>query len=103
MNIFRNITKIIFNEKNARKEALYPKLLKCARVVLKQVDRALENVKVTALDSDQKKKWLNQVKRYRDLTVKVISQTERRVIRKESVHSSEKNCEFIRVAQRHYR
>ncbi len=36
------------------------------------------------------KKWLDQVERYRDLTLKVIHQTERRVIRKESVHSSEK-------------
>jgi len=80
----------IFNAKNARKEVLYPKLLKCTRVVLVQIDRSLEKVKATALDSDQKKKWLNQVKRYRDLTVKIISQTERRVIRKESVHSSEK-------------
>jgi IS5 family transposase len=55
-----------------------------------QVDRGLENIKATALDSDQKKKWLNQVERHRDLTLKVISQTERRVIRKENVHLSEK-------------
>ena len=80
----------IFNAKNTGKEALYPKLLKCVRVVLRQVDRSLEKIKAGAPDSDQKKKWLDQVERYRDLTLKVIHQTERRVIRKESVHSSEK-------------
>jgi hypothetical protein len=34
--------------------------------------------------------WVSQVEQYRDLTMKVINQTERRVIQKESVHSSEK-------------
>jgi IS5 family transposase len=41
----------IFNAKNTEKEALYPKLLKCARVVLMQVDRSLKDIKATALDS----------------------------------------------------
>jgi len=80
----------IFNAKNTRKEVLYPNLLKLARVVLKQVDRGLDSVEEAVCDSDQKKKWILDIERYRDLTLKVISQTERRVIYKESVHSSEK-------------
>jgi len=80
----------IFNAKNAGKEALYPKLLKLVRVVLKHVDRGLETVKLGARDSAKKNKWISQVERYRDLTLRVIDQTERRVIQKESVHSSEK-------------
>jgi IS5 family transposase len=80
----------IFNAKKAGKEVLYPKLLKLVRVVLKQVDRSLESVNVGICDSERKRKWVRDLERYRDLTLKVIDQTERRVIRKESVHSSEK-------------
>ena len=80
----------IFNAKNSGKEALYPRLLKLVRVVLKQTDRGLEDVKVGARDSDKARQWTSQVERYRDLTLRVIDQTERRVIQKESVHSSEK-------------
>ena len=65
-------------------------MLKLVRVVLKQVDRGLGSVKVDTFDSGQKRKWISQVEQYRDLTLKVIDQTERRVIRKESVPSSEK-------------
>jgi len=80
----------IFNAKKAGKVVLYPKLLKLVRVVLKQVDRSLESVNVGICDSERKRKWVRDLERYRDLTLKVIDQTERRVIRKESVHSSEK-------------
>ena len=80
----------IFNAKNAGKEAQYPKLLKLVRVVLKQVDRGLKCVKVDVCDSARKRQWISQVERYRDLTLRVIDQTERRVIQKESVHSAEK-------------
>ena len=80
----------IFNAKNARKEVLYPNLLKLSRVVLQQVDRGLKSVKADTFDADKKRKWISQVEHYRDLVLKVIDQTERRVIRKESVPSSEK-------------
>jgi len=80
----------IFNAKNAGKEVLYPSLLKLIRIVLKQVDRGLQSVMTGACDSEEKQKWIREVEHYRDLTQKVISQTERRVIHKESVHSSEK-------------
>ena len=80
----------IFNAKNTVKEALYPDLLKCAWIVLGQVNRCLDDITPSTLDSDQKKKWLDELERYRNLTLKVIRQTERRVIQKEPVHSSEK-------------
>jgi IS5 family transposase len=80
----------VFNAKKAEKEVLYPKLIKRVRIVLKQVDRGLESVNAGSGDSERKRKWIRDVERYRDLTLIVIDQTERRVVRKESVHSSEK-------------
>jgi len=80
----------IFNAKNADKEKLYPALLKLARVVLKQAERGLKKAIEKGNDSAATKNWLAQVEHYRDLLVKIICQTERRVIKKEKVHSSEK-------------
>ena len=80
----------IFNAKNAEKERLYPDLLKRARKVLKQVDRGLQSVRSGAGESDQKENWILAMEHYRDLMQQVIDQTRRRVIDKESVHSSEK-------------
>ena len=80
----------IFNAKKAEKERLYPDLLKRARTVLKQVDRGLQSVRLGAGKSDQKEKWVLALEHYRDLMQQVIDQTQRRVIDKESVHSSEK-------------
>jgi IS5 family transposase len=80
----------IFNAKNAEKERLYPDLLKLSRLVLKQVDRGLQSVRSGAGESDQKENWVLAMEHYRDLMQQVIDQTKRRVIDKESVHSSEK-------------
>jgi IS5 family transposase len=80
----------IFNAKKTGKEVLYPKLLQIVRIVLKQVDRGLAVVELGACDSDKKKRWVSQVEQYRNLALRVVNQTERRVIRKENVHSSEK-------------
>ncbi|MFT7288369.1 MAG: IS5 family transposase [Halieaceae bacterium] len=77
----------IFNAKNARKESLYPNLLKLYRVVVKQVASGLESVKADTFDAEKKGTWIHQAEHYRDLMLNVIDQTERRVIRKESVHS----------------
>ncbi len=80
----------IFNAKKAGKKTLYPKLLQIPGIVLKQVKRGLEAVEVGACDSDKKKQWVSQVEQYRDLALRVINQTERRVIQGQSVHSSKK-------------
>jgi IS5 family transposase len=80
----------IFNAKNALKEALYPELLKIVSVVLKQVERGLIQVKAEGSNLVSMQNWIEEVEHYRDLTLKIVKQTERRVIAKESVPSSEK-------------
>ncbi len=80
----------IFNAKNAEKELLYPDLLKIVDIVLKQVERALLQVRAEGVPSISMKKWITSVEHYRDLTLRIVSQTVRRVIDKESVPSSEK-------------
>ena len=80
----------IFNAKNARKEVLYPKLLQVVKVVLKQVERALQQVLKKGVPSASMQKWIENLKHYRDLTLRIVSQTVRRVIDKKSVPSSEK-------------
>jgi len=79
----------IFNAKKAGKEALYPELLKVARLVVAQADRATVRIQQEGTGPDVGR-WLREVKHYRGLTSKVIQQTERRVIDGETVPSSEK-------------
>ncbi len=69
---------------------LYPDLLKLTRVVLRQVTLALSKVEKECEHSEKVLKWQDKVEHHRDLLLKVINQTERRVINKEKVHSSEK-------------
>ena len=80
----------IFNAKNAEKEVLYPDLLKLVDLVLKQVERGLIQVKEKGEQSDSMNDWLNEVERYRDLTLRVVDQTRRRVVEKQTVPPSEK-------------
>lgn len=80
----------IFNAKKSEKEALYSQLMKCCRVVLAQVDRAVQSVRVGAQDQEEAKKWIEKIEHFRDLTVQVMDQTERRVIKNESVPACEK-------------
>lgn len=80
----------IFNAKKAEKVTIYPKLLHVVEIVLKQVGRALGKVKLESVDCVLQRKWMTQVEYYRDLLLKVVDQTVRRVIYEESVPSSEK-------------
>lgn len=80
----------IFNAKNTEKEALYPELIQCARTVLAQVSRSIQKVKLKATAAKKVDTWVKNIEHYSHLLVKVIDQTERRVIHKESVPSSEK-------------
>jgi len=80
----------IFNAKKALKDVLYPDLLKIAGIVLKQVERALLTIKKITVLSESQQKWVCEIESYRDLTIKIMGQTERRVINKENVLSSEK-------------
>jgi len=86
----KSLTFAIFNAKNATKEALYPALLTLVRLVLKQVDRALLQIKQVSRLTVSQQRWVDTLEHYSDLTRKIMRQTERRVINKESVPSSEK-------------
>jgi len=80
----------IFNAKKATKNELYPELLKIARLVLRQADRARQKVVDDADASRALKKWLGALEHYRQLLSRVIEQTERRVIHDEHVPASDK-------------
>lgn len=80
----------IFNGKKAEKEALYPELLHVANIAAGQAERGLEQVAANCALSASQQKWLAKVRHYRELLLKVISQTERRIIDKEKVPASEK-------------
>ena len=78
----------IFHAKKAEKHALYPLLLRAVRVVLKQAERAL--IQVKAQGNPSKNQWCEQIEHYRELLLKVVDQTQRRVIQGENVPASEK-------------
>jgi len=80
----------IFNAKNAKKEALYPKYLRIARTVLKQAKRALDHDDIKNSSHEKSQQWLANVEHYKKLLLKVIDQTQQRVIQKEKVPASEK-------------
>jgi len=80
----------IFNAKNTVKEVLYPDLIKLVSVVLRQIERGVVQVKEDAVSSESTRQWIDNVMHYRNLLLKVVDQTERRVIKKEHVPSSEK-------------
>ncbi len=80
----------IFNAKKADKDVLYPDLLKIARLVIKQAQRALGRVTETADVTKSQQTWLQKLAYYQALAQQVVTQTERRVILQERVPSSEK-------------
>ena len=80
----------IFNAKKAEKNRLYSKLLQTVDVVLKQVERALKRIKSEGTDSERQTNWTDQIEHYRDLLLKVVDQTKRRIIGHENVPSSKK-------------
>lgn len=80
----------IFNAKVALKEALYPDLLNLVAIVIKQVDRGLLQAKACSVVSNSLQKWIDDVDRFRDLTLKVVDQTQRRIFCDEKVPASEK-------------
>tara|TARA_B100000809_G_scaffold260161_1_gene306565 strand:- start:315 stop:1004 length:690 start_codon:yes stop_codon:yes gene_type:complete len=59
-------------------------------ITLNQVDRALTKIKLEASDLSKKEDWIKKVEHFKDLALKVVDQTDRRVIQKEKVLSSEK-------------
>jgi len=80
----------IFHAKKPEKEALYPKLLFCADVVLKQVNRTLETLEQLAVVKESALRWVSRVEHYRQLLCRVIHQTQQRVYNDSPIASSEK-------------
>ncbi|MEA3643895.1 MAG: ISNCY family transposase [Lamprobacter sp.] len=80
----------IFHAKKPEKNRLYPELIRCARVALEQTSKAIDKVRLHAADEIRCRPWIDEVEHYRGLLIKVIDQTERRVIHNEKVPASEK-------------
>ena len=80
----------IFNAKKAEKEALYPQLIACALLVLKQSRSAINKVRLSARDSDNTQRWIDKVEHYSELLPKIIDQTQRRVYNNEDVPVAQK-------------
>ena len=80
----------IFNAKKSGKQALYPELLKLVHVVLRQVERALFRIRAESAMTLSTQQWISDLEHYRDLALRVVDQTVRRVINQENVPSTEK-------------
>jgi hypothetical protein len=51
----------IFNAKKAEKKALYPQFLTLVRIVLKQVDKALLQIKTGYATNPKAQRWIKAV------------------------------------------
>ena len=80
----------IFNAKQREKQALYPQLLGCTRIVIQQTHRAIEAVRRTPCDAESAQRWIDTLEHYRALLLRVVDQTQRRVYNEEKVPASEK-------------
>ena len=80
----------IFHAKKAEKHALYPQLLNCVKVTLRQTVKARDKVCLEARVESEAQAWTREVEHYRALLLKVVDQTQRRVFNDEKVPVSEK-------------
>jgi IS5 family transposase len=80
----------IFNAKNAEKSVLYPDLLNIVHIVMAQVDRGIDLVNQLSTVTAPQRKWVDTLTHFKNLTLQVVDQTERRIIHKEKVPSAEK-------------
>jgi len=81
----------IFYAKEAEKQGLYPQLLTCAFIVLKQIDTTLKVLECAEHNSGSPQSlWCERTTHYRQLLCKVIHQTQQRVYENISVPASEK-------------
>ena len=85
----RKLAAAIFYGKKPEKEACYPEHLALAKKVIKQSERAIDQVKLKS-SHPLTSVWVENVLHYRGLLEKVIDQTERRIINGEKVPASEK-------------
>ena len=80
----------IFHAKKAEKDALYPQLLACVAITLRQATKAIDKVRLGAMDAFEAELWVRDIEHYQALLRKVVDQTQRRVFNEESVPASEK-------------
>lgn len=85
----RKLTGAIFYGQKAEKDRLYKALIPLAKRVVEQSHRAIEQVQSKGCTMDSQC-WINEVLHYRGLLERVIDQTERRVLKGESVPAAEK-------------
>jgi len=81
----------IFNAKRAEKDALYPKLLACVSITLKQLNRATTRIRLETTRPAQAELWIKKVEHYRALLLQVIDQTQRRVLTTR-LYQHQKSC-----------
>lgn len=82
---------MIFHAKETEKQALYPQLLACAVVVLKQINRTVSKLEnPPSQHKANHQVWCERAEHYRHLLCKVIHQTQQRVYENISVPASEK-------------
>lgn len=86
----RSLSARIFYAKKSEKDALYGELIPLAKQVLKQSERAIEQVQRQCPDALLSQSWINQVTHYRQLLEQVVDQTQRRVVNGETVPATEK-------------
>lgn len=80
----------LFHAKKPEKDQLYPALLGCAQITLRQTAKAIDTVRLQTTDVAQAQRWQQEVEHYRSLLLQVIDQTQRRVFHAERVPASEK-------------
>jgi IS5 family transposase len=86
----KSLTFRIFNAKQAEKQVLYPDLLSCTGIVIKQARRAIDAVRLQSDDAEAAQRWVEKVEHYLGLLLGVVDQTQRRVYNEEKVPASEK-------------
>lgn len=80
----------IFNAKKPEKMTLYPQLLRCTWIVIKQVERAIDAVRMKSKEVYEAQQWIEKVEHYLGLLSHVIDQTQRRVYNDEQVPAEQK-------------
>jgi len=80
----------IFNAKKQGKMTLYPQLLRCTWIVIEQVERAIEAVRIKSNNIYAAQRWIEKAEHYLGLLSHVIDQTQRRVYNDETVPAEQK-------------
>ncbi len=86
----RSLSARIFYGKKAQKDEWYDELIPLAKRVIRQSERAIDQVQLKCHLEELSQPWIEEVRHYRDLLKRVIDQTERRVFNGETVPATEK-------------